>query len=100
CTGQIANGSPLPMDPNHLDGTCSAAAATLVCQSGVCDNDNNCGYKDAGGSCSIDDATGCRSGICSVAGTCLTSGGCNADGDCAPGSWCNISEHSCLAQIG
>ena len=65
CMPQLANGTPLPIDGTHLNGQCSAGEATLVCQSGVCDTDNKCGYLNGDGSCN--GGTGpvvCRSGVC------------------------------------
>jgi uncharacterized repeat protein (TIGR01451 family) len=45
CKPKLPSGQPLPTDPAHsmptLDGKCSAAAATLVCASGLCDNTTN-----------------------------------------------------------
>jgi hypothetical protein len=48
CVSKYANGTAMPTVASHtptLDGTCTSAAALSVCQSGVCDpNDNDCGY--------------------------------------------------------
>ena len=82
CTPQLANGQTMPTDGAHtnptLNGMCTTAAATLVCQSGVCDTDNKCGYKNGDGPC-----TGapneCRSGVCDTDGNC---GYANGDGPC------------------
>src|SRR6185312_9782289 len=54
CTPKLSNGTPVPTDGPHtgptLDGTCTPAAAMLVCASGVCDTtDNKCGYADGDG---------------------------------------------------
>ncbi|HEX3344524.1 MAG TPA: MYXO-CTERM sorting domain-containing protein, partial [Polyangiaceae bacterium] len=90
----------VPVDAPHqnptLDGQCTPAAATLVCQSGVCDShDNECGYANGDGPCTAGTAgTVCRSGACSTNGTCEPVGGCNADGDC-PGGACNTTTHTC-----
>lgn len=44
CTPRLANGVAMPTDPAHmivtLKGTCTTAAAAIVCLSGVCDTDN------------------------------------------------------------
>ena len=104
CTGKLANGTPIPSDPPHanptLNGTCTNAAATLVCSSAVCDvADSKCGYADGDGACTPQNAaTVCRSGACSVIGMCEPAGGCDADGDCA-GLWCSESTHQCKAKI-
>jgi uncharacterized repeat protein (TIGR01451 family) len=104
CTPKLANGSPLPSDPPHtgptLNGTCTLAAATLVCTSGVCDTDNACGYANGDGPCT--GATGpvvCRSGACSTNGTCEPAGGCNVDADCTGGDWCDESTHTCTPKL-
>jgi hypothetical protein len=106
CTPKIGNGGALPTDAAHanptLDGTCTAAAGTLVCTSGVCDTrDNECGYVNGDGPCTATNgATVCRSGACSTNGTCVPAGGCNVDADCASGNWCTESSHACTPKIG
>jgi hypothetical protein len=106
CQAQLANGAALPSDSAHtsptLDGTCSAAAAMLVCVSGVCDpSDSKCGFADGDGSCSSSNAGSvCRSGTCSTGGACEPMGGCDVDADCGGGNWCNVSMHACTAQLG
>jgi uncharacterized repeat protein (TIGR01451 family)/MYXO-CTERM domain-containing protein len=105
CTDKIANGGPMPTDPGHtsptLDGSCSPAAATLTCVSGVCDAvDHQCGYADGSGPCTGATASDdCRSGACSSDGTCMPSGGCNTDADCTGGNWCSVSTHTCTAKV-
>jgi hypothetical protein len=105
CTAKIANGGPVPNDPPHtsptLNGACTGPAATLTCQSGVCDtSDNDCGYANGDGPCTMADAgTVCRSGACSVNGTCEPAGGCNVDGDCSGGNWCLESAHTCTPKV-
>lgn len=105
CTPRLANGTPLPVDPAHtnptLNGTCTGAAAVLVCQSGVCDTvDNKCGYANGDGPCnSTNGPVVCRSGACSANGVCEPAGGCNVDADCAGGTWCNESTHTCTAKL-
>jgi MYXO-CTERM domain-containing protein len=74
CTPQFPNGATMPKDPNHVnlvvDGTCNPAAGTLVCASGVCDHDNQCGFGDGSGPCTTANAeVVCRSHVC-VDGTC------------------------------
>ncbi|HET7542588.1 MAG TPA: hypothetical protein VFK05_22110 [Polyangiaceae bacterium] len=105
CTAKLTNGTNLPTDAPHtsptLNGTCSAAAATLVCQAGVCEtSDNKCGYLINSGPCSAANAgTVCRSGACSANLLCRPAGGCNVDADCASGQWCNESNHVCTAKL-
>ena len=105
CTPQVANGSPIPTDPAHssptLNGTCTPAVGSLVCQSGVCDPSNNaCGYVNGDGPCTpANGGVVCRSGMCSVNGTCEPLGGCNADADCNAGNWCNEAVHACTPQV-
>ncbi|HEY3355698.1 MAG TPA: hypothetical protein VGQ83_20775, partial [Polyangia bacterium] len=103
CTPRLANGSPLPSDPAHtsptLDGTCTPAAGLLVCVSGVCDGDHRCGYANGDGPCTPATAAVCRSGACSVNGTCEPAGGCNVDGDCSPSDWCVASAHTCTPRL-
>ena len=105
CTPKLANGSPIPSDPLHtspvLNGVCTSAAAFLVCVSGVCDSsDNICGYANTDGPCTIANGpTVCRSGSCSVNGTCEPPGGCNLDADCPGSNWCNEASHSCTPKL-
>jgi hypothetical protein len=103
CTPKLANGGPIPTDPTHmsptLNGMCTAAAATLVCQSGACDTkDNDCGYANGDGPCAS--GTVCRSTACSVNGLCEPLGGCNVDADCSGGNWCLESTHTCTPRLG
>ena len=76
CKAKLANGSPIPSDPAHtapiLNGSCTTAAAMLVCASAVCDAaDNECGIADGHGPCTAGDgATVCRSGTCGAGGEC------------------------------
>ena len=108
CTAKLPNGTVVPTDPPHmnptLDGMCTTAAATLVCQSGVCDpKDNECGYANGDGPCTVGDGpTVCRSGDCSVTGTCEPTGGCNANGDCPNPAQpvCNTATHMCEGSDG
>ncbi len=72
CVPKLANGAGVPAVPGHeppLAGVCTAAAAAVVCTSGVCDaKDNACGYADGDGPCTVGNAaTACRSGQCFVA---------------------------------
>jgi hypothetical protein len=105
CTPTLANGTPVPTDGPHtnptLNGTCTTAAAALVCQSGVCDTkDNECGYANGDGPCTMTNGgTVCRSGMCGIAGTCIPSGGCVTDADCTTGNWCDESTAACLPQL-
>jgi hypothetical protein len=105
CTPKLGNGVQIPTDPPHsgptLDGTCTVAAGTLVCISGVCDTkDNECGFANGDGPCTI--VTGpvvCRSGACSINGTCEPLSGCNVDADCTGGNWCDESMHLCTPPL-
>ncbi|HVY47434.1 MAG TPA: hypothetical protein VHB21_16210, partial [Minicystis sp.] len=105
CIAKLPNGAHVPSDPAHmnptLDGNCTNAAGTLVCQSGVCDtNDDACGYADGDGPCTqADGGTVCRSGMCSQDGTCEPKGGCNEDADCTNPDKpvCDIASHMCVA---
>jgi MYXO-CTERM domain-containing protein len=105
CTPTLANGVAVPSDPTHtnptLNGTCTAAAGALVCQSGVCDTkDNECGYANGDGPCTpTSGATVCRSGTCSLAGVCEPPGGCASDADCTGGDWCDESTSTCTAKL-
>jgi MYXO-CTERM domain-containing protein len=105
CTAKLANSSPVPTDAPHtnptLNGTCTAAAATLVCVSGVCDTkDNDCGYANGDGPCTMaTGATVCRSGACSASGVCEPSGGCESDADCTGGKWCDETTNVCTAKL-
>jgi len=105
CTVKLTNGTALPTDAPHsnptLDGKCSTAAATLVCQAGVCETtDNKCGYDVNGGPCSTANAaTVCRSGSCSTNLLCRPAGGCNVDADCSSNQWCNEANHVCTAKL-
>jgi len=106
CTVKLSNGSNLPIDAPHtnptLNGNCSAAAAALVCQAGVCGtSDNKCGYGTNGGPCTAgNQATVCRSGSCSNNGLCRPTNGCNVDADCSNGQWCNEANHACSPKLG
>ena len=104
CTATLPNGTPVPTDPPHtaptLDGTCSAAAGTLVCTSGVCDTlDGDCGYANGDGPCTAGDGPQvCRSGICATSGTsaglCV---GCVMDSQCPPSApTCSATTSTCV----
>lgn len=100
CSADLANGAAIPNVPSHtsptLNGTCTTAAAMTVCESGVCDTDNACGYADGTGPCTaMTSTTVCRSGACSTTGTCRPAGGCNADDDCTATEWCDTTAHTC-----
>ncbi len=113
CTPKLPNGSGIPTDGPHtsptLNGTCTAAAAALVCVSGVCDvKDNKCGFLNSDGPCTV--ANGgvvCRSGVCDPdlkcgyadgdgpctagnQGTVCRSGSCSSNGLCQPANGCNV----------
>lgn len=98
CVDDLENGSSIPKSDNHsppLDGTCSTAAAIVVCKSGVCDTtDNLCGYP-VGGPCTTSNGPiVCRSAVCSAEGTCV----CEDDSDCgdaASGRVCDSMTGAC-----
>jgi hypothetical protein len=107
CSPLLPNGTKLPMDAPHtsptLDGTCSAAAATLVCQSGACDaGDNACGYANGDGPCdAANGADVCRSGICATDGgnknLCVA---CLQDSQCTGSTpLCDTTSNSCVQCI-
>ncbi len=113
CTAKLANGTVIPSDPPHSNPTlasdCTAAAATLVCVSSVCDaSDDACGYLNGTGPCTAATAsTVCRSAACDPddgkcgydidngpctaanASTVCRSGACGANGLCMPSGGCN-----------
>jgi Cys-rich repeat protein len=107
CEAQLPNGTAVPSDPTHtnpaLNGTCTPAAGTLVCQSGVCDTaDNKCGFANGDGQCTGGDAgdgaTVCRSGVCATTGT--HSGVCEAcsvNSDCPSGQVCSANNTCVVA---
>ncbi|MGO8999618.1 MAG: hypothetical protein ACLQVI_40350, partial [Polyangiaceae bacterium] len=80
CQPQVTNGNPVP------GGTCTTTIGTRACVSGVCDTDNDCGYKNGDGPCTAGDGTVvCRSTICATTGPnagkceqCVASGTCPA----------------------
>ncbi|AKV00541.1 hypothetical protein AKJ09_07204 [Labilithrix luteola] len=103
CTAKVPNGNDVPSDGAHsnptLNGKCTQDAATLTCESAVCDTDNKCGYADGTSGCTPANAgTVCRSGSCGDDGKCMPNGGCNVDSDCPSGKWCNMSSHACVAK--
>jgi hypothetical protein len=104
CTGKLPNGTAIPNDPGHVNpplaGLCTTAAATAVCTSGVCDTaDNACGIATGDPGCTVAAAGVCRSGSCSLLGTCEPMGGCNEDADCPSGQWCKETAHTCNAKL-
>jgi uncharacterized repeat protein (TIGR01451 family) len=86
CGPTLANGVAIPTDAPHtaptLDGTCTAAAGTLVCTSKVCDTaDHECGFGNGAGPCAAGNASVvCRSLICDTADS--KCGYANGDGAC------------------
>ncbi len=67
CATKTANGQPLPATA-PVNGVCTVANGTRVCQSGVCDvTDNLCGLKN-GATCGPPTTSSrCRSGTCFAA---------------------------------
>jgi hypothetical protein len=98
CAPKAPNGSALPQDPRHmnptLNGTCTPAAAMVVCLSEVCNSVTNTCGSPLGGSCADAGAGGCQSNVCLPNGTC---GGCNTSIDCTNPSMpvCNANTHTC-----
>jgi uncharacterized repeat protein (TIGR01451 family) len=78
-----------------------ACNANNQCTSGVCNTpDQKCGYPDGTGPCTgANGSVVCRSGACSVDGTCRPATGCNVDGDCTGGKWCQESSHTCKDKL-
>ena len=113
CTLKEANGTPIPNDPPHmapqtvLNGTCTVAAATLICVSGLCDTSNSeCGYANGHGPCTAGPGpttgtTVCQSATCSAHGTvCVpATNGCAVDADCSAASYCNTVTYTCVAKL-
>jgi len=106
CTAKVANGGSVPTDTEHktptLDGNCTAAAATLTCASGVCDEaDDKCGYADGKGPCTASNgAVVCRSGSCSASGVCKPAAACNTDSDCKTAThFCDTGTHACTEKL-
>jgi hypothetical protein len=106
CTPKLPNGAAIPTDAPHtgptLDGTCTVAAALLVCASNVCDTaDNKCGYANGDGPCMLaNEGVVCRSGVCSPnGGVCIPFNGCAVDADCAAGNWCNTQTFACTPKL-
>lgn len=95
CTADLENGAAMPNVGGHtapdLNGTCTAAAAAVVCASGVCDaRDNACGYGIGGAPCTLDNgALVCRSGVCSPYAECRPAAGCSDDSNCLPSQTCD-----------
>ncbi len=104
CLPQLANGTKVPTDTPHmnptLNGTCTAAAGTLTCVSGVCDtSDNDCGYANGDGPCTDSNGdTVCRSTICATSGP--NAGLCEAcvmDSQCLGSTpTCNTTTNTCV----
>lgn len=104
CAVKLPNGAPLPKIAGHLpalDGACDPAESMVVCQSGVCDKDNLCGFGYGGGPCDAENAgVVCRSGMCSPGGgECIPEGGCAVDSDCAEGDFCQTEYHFCSKKL-
>lgn len=83
CQPKVANGGAIPIDAPHmspaLNGTCTTAAATLVCAAGVCEvSDNKCGLGNIS-ACTAATATACRAGVCGADSKC---GYGDGDGNC------------------
>jgi hypothetical protein len=100
CSPQVANGMPVPTDSGHtnptLNGTCTAAAGSLTCQSGVCDTkDNDCGLADGDGPCTNNEQ--CRENDCNTTSMTCTPG-CVSDSECSENQFCS-STHACTPKF-
>ena len=83
CQGKLANGAAMPNDPTHanpaLTGSCTTAAAALVCVAGVCEtSDNKCGLAN-GSACTSGTASACRAAVCGSDSKC---GYVDGEGSC------------------
>jgi hypothetical protein len=83
---------------------CSIASA---CVTNVCGANGRCGHASGEGPCTAADATvSCQSGTCNATasgsvGTCVPSPtNCWVDGDCASGQFCARSTFTCTAKLG
>ena len=64
CVLKLTNNSPVPDYRNQ--GRCSAEIGIALCESGVCDADNRCGYLNGDGPCTPTTPEVCRSTACSM----------------------------------
>ena len=104
CVSKLANGEAVPTVAGHtpvLDGTCTLDAGPAACASGVCDTkDNTCGFAEGDGPCTQGNASQvCRSGACSMNGTCLPMASCFVDGDCKASEYCDTPNKACASKL-
>jgi hypothetical protein len=104
CVSKVLNGVAVPTVANHtpaLTGVCGSGVGAVVCASGVCDlADNECGFADGDGSCTVvNAATVCRSGTCSPGGVCSGAGGCTTDASCTSAQFCNTETSVCTPKL-
>ncbi|MFO0676507.1 MAG: hypothetical protein U0169_08235 [Polyangiaceae bacterium] len=104
CVGKEPNGDPIPTLPGHappVGGTCTVAAANVVCQSAVCDTtDDKCGYANGTGPCTATNAmVVCRGGACSTSGVCIPINGCRVDSECGATQFCDTSSSTCSPKL-
>jgi hypothetical protein len=105
CVNKLPNGDGMPTVSGHappLTGTCTAGAGSAVCQSGVCDtNDNKCGYANGDGPCTTTNAgTVCRAGACDAGGLCTAPAACTQDSDCdTTYQYCDNGAGKCAPKV-
>lgn len=85
CVVKLGIGSALPIDGLH-DGTCSAANASAVCVSGLCNSQSNVCAAPNDAACTA--ASGCVSNVCFSDGRCALPEGilCDLSTDCRSGT--------------
>ena len=122
CVPKLPNSTAIPTIANHtpvLDAMCSMTVATVVCQSGVCEeSDDRCGLLNDT-SCTA--LTECRSSVCftdmrcglpvgeectgpavcrsNICGANMECGECNASTPCTGGRICNPDTSLCETPV-
>ena len=104
CTPKLLNGTPIPSIAGHvpaLTGQCTTSnlVGQAVCDTGVCDTDNECGLQIGDGTCTTD--AECRAGVCVTtganAGKCEV---CRDDTQCAGNAStkaCDTTTNQCVS---
>ncbi len=104
CVDKLPNGELIPTIPGHvptLVGLCVLGLGDAICQSGVCDDDDNrCGYLPGNGTCTeLNAGDVCRSGVC-VEGVCGAPPECTMNDDCvAQDAFCDIGAGVCIHKL-